>query len=402
MKQLTAGNRVAQRASWLAAIILALVPFHAFITVWPASVLGHYTLLRLWKEYLLVIVAAGAVHVLITDRALRKKLFSLRITQLIAAYCLVIGVWSLIPLARGNVTGKAIGYGFLVDLRFLVFFLSVTVLAAKSNVWERNWLKLLLIPATLVAAFAVLQYLVLPYDFLRHFGYGPNTIMPYETINNSVQHIRVESTLRGANPLGAYLLVPVSLMMVMFFRQKGQRFNKIVLSFGLLLALLFSFSRSAWIGVGLAGLTVGWLSLKSGRSRKLAAWGLVALIVLGGVVAINLRNNTSFESVVLHTQHGSKALRSSNQNHVSAFKMASKDVIHQPWGRGVGTAGPQSVYNNGRSRIAENYFLQIGQEAGILGLALFIAICIYLGKLLYEQRAAPLALALLAALIGLT
>lgn len=58
------------------AIILILVPFHAFLTVWFSSFVGHYTLLRLWKEFLLVIVVAGAIYILLTDRALLKKLSS--------------------------------------------------------------------------------------------------------------------------------------------------------------------------------------------------------------------------------------------------------------------------------------------------------------------------------------
>jgi O-antigen ligase len=115
-----------------------------------------------------------------------------------------------------------------------------------------------------------------------------------------------------------------------------------------------------------------------------------------------LRNNLNFENYVFHTDRVSKAATSSNQGHTTAFKQASKDITHQPLGRGVGTAGPQSVYNNQPARIAENYYLQIGQEAGLLGIILFVLICGFLGKMLYEKRADPLALTLFASLIGLS
>ena len=64
--------------------------------------------------------------------------------------------------------------------------------------------------------------------------------------------------------------------------------------------------------------------------------------------------------------------------------------------------GPASYYNDGQTRIAENYFIQIGQETGWLGLLLFLLINAGVGALLYVRRADPLALSLFAALIGLT
>lgn len=336
------------------------------------------------------------------DRALTSKLFSLWLTRLILLYALVVLIAGFVPLARHDVTAKAMWYGLLVDLRFLVFFLSVIVIAAKTRKLEKNWLKLLFIPAIFVAAVAILQFLVLPNDFLKHFGYSDRTIPPYETINHNISHIRVLSTLRGANPLGAYLVVPISALAVLGIRSKSQRWNKFWIGLGLVLALIFSFSRSAWIGTAIAVLVAAWLSLRAARAKRIVAWVLAALVVIGAILTVALQNNTEFQNVFLHTQKNSAVATTSNEFHVSAAKGATKDLIHKPLGSGVGTAGPESVYNNQPARIAENYFLQIGQEAGWLGLLLFIAICAALGKMLFERRRHPLALGLLAALIGLS
>ncbi|HEX5448264.1 MAG TPA: O-antigen ligase family protein [Candidatus Saccharimonadales bacterium] len=402
MKKIAPVNQTAKYLSWLSVVILALIPFHAFLTVWASGLVGHYILLRLWKEYLLVIILLGAIYILIKDRALAGRLFSMRLTQLILIYAAIILIWSFVPLARHQVSAKAMWYGLLVDLRFLAFFLSVMVLATKSTVLGRNWLRILLTPAVLVSAFAVLQFLVLPYNFLSHFGYGPNTISPYETINHNINHLRVESFLRGANPLGAYLILPISALGVMFFREKDQRYNKTVFGVGLILALIFSFSRSAWIGAGLSILSLAWLGLRSGRAKRIAVWALAGLVVLGAVAAVVLRNNTEFQNVFLHTQRNSAIATTSNESHVSAAKTAASDIVHNPQGSGVGTAGPESVYNKGPARIAENYFLQIGQEAGIVAMILFIAICAVVGWRLYGLRRDTLALTLLAALIGIS
>jgi hypothetical protein len=398
----TASVKLTKVLTWMIAIVIVLLPFHAFLTVWLSSLVGHYTSWRLWKEFLFVPIGLGALYLLFVDRGLQQRLWGLLITKLIAVYSLLILFCGLVALALNDVTAKAMWYGILVDLRFLIFFLAVTVLAAQTNWLNQNWQKLLFGPAILVAAFAILQYWVLPYDFLKHFGYSQATIYPYETINHNIHHLRVASTLRGANPLGAYLLIPLCAMAVLLFKDKSQRQNKLIISGGLLLALIFSFSRGAWIGAALALLSVAWLSLKSPQLKRKLGLGLVVGLVIAAVLGAALRNNLNFENAIFHTDHNSKIATSSNESHSAAAKAAVKDVAHQPLGGGVGTAGSQSVYNQARTRLAENYYLQIGQEAGVIGMLLFIAIVGAVAKMLYEKRTDPLALALFASLIGIS
>jgi hypothetical protein len=314
----------------------------------------------------------------------------------------VIFICGFAGLANGTVSAKAMWYGILVDSRFLVFFMAMMVLAAKDDWLGRQWQRLLFIPAILVAAFAILQYLILPYDYLKHFGYGDSTISPYETINHNLNHIRVASTLRGSNPLGAYLVLPLSAVALMWIKLKRQRFNLVMVGIGLLLALTFSFSRSAWIGVLASLLIAVWFSFRSVRVRKNIGWVLAGLLLAGAIITYALRNNLAFENAVFHTDRNSTAAVSSNQGHVAAFKLSAKDIIRQPQGGGVGSAGPQSVYNDHPARIAENYYLQIGQEAGVMGMLSFIAICVVLAIGLYHRRADPLALALFASLVGIS
>jgi hypothetical protein len=388
--------------SWITALVIVAVPFHAFLTVWLASSLGHYTALRLWKEFLLAAIVVGSLWLLWRDRAVRRKMLSLWLVRLIFIYFGLLLVCGVVGLIADTVTTKAMLYGLLVDSRFLVFFLAVMILAAKYQVLSRNWQKLIFIPAIIVAAFAILQYLFLPFDFLKHFGYGESTIFPYETINHNLNHLRVASTLRGANPLGAYLLLPLTAASALFVRQPRQRTNLAMISAGLALALVFSFSRSAWLGAVVSLILILLLAWRWPFGRRASAIGVSLLFIVLVVTAIGLRNNLSFENFVFHTDRQSKIATSSNEGHAVALKSAVRDIVHQPQGRGVGSAGPQSVYNRGQARIAEDYYLQIGQEAGILGLLLLGGICVSLGKILYERRDDSLALVLFASLIGLS
>jgi hypothetical protein len=402
MRHFTPVNKLAVWLSWSVAAILVLLPFHAFLTVWLSSLVGHYTLLRLWKEFLLVLIILGSLYLLLRDRVMRRCFWRLWPVRLILVYGLLLVICAAAARVNDAVSAKAMWYGLLVDLRFLAFFLAVLVIASSSDWLAVRWRKILFGPAVLVAAFAILQYLVLPTDFLRHFGYGDSTISPYETINKNVHNLRVASTLRGANNLGAYLVMPICALAVGFLRSKRQRLDAAVVGFGLLMALAFSFSRSAWLGALLGVLSAGWVGIRSQKLKRKAGLAMAGLAVLCGLITFSLHNNQTFQNILLHNDRTPTKVTSSNEGHAAALKAASKDVIHQPLGAGVGTAGPQSVYNTKPARISENYFLQIGQEAGILGMLLFIAICASAGWMLYGRRAEPLALALFVSLIGLT
>jgi hypothetical protein len=104
---------------------------------------------------------------------------------------------------------------------------------------------------------------------------------------------------------------------------------------------------------------------------------------------------------LFHTDEHSLSSDSSNFDRLGHLKNGLKDIAHEPWGGGPGTAGPASVRNPERTRLAENYYLQIGQEVGVVGLLIFISINILVAAALFKQSGA-LSLALFASLIGLT
>jgi O-antigen ligase len=217
--------------------------------------------------------------------------------------------------------------------------------------------------------------------------------------------VRISSTLRGPNPLGAYLLVILSGLMVYAMKLKKVWPLTAVAVFGIagLICLFYSYSRSAWVGsvVAVGLVVVIGLSLKKRQYTYIIA-GLFGLVIIGAVTTIALRHNSRFEDIIFHTNQNSTVTTSSDQAHESYFRSGLSDVIHQPLGHGPGTAGPASVYNNHPARLAENYFLQIGQETGWLGLVLFIAINWFVGKQLWDKRRDSLALLLLATLIGIS
>jgi hypothetical protein len=378
-----------------------VMPFHAFLTVWLSSLVGHYTALRLWKELLLIVAGSGAIFLLLTDQKIRQNTLSRRIVWLILAYIALNIVWGIIGFFGGDLSAKALGYGLIVNTRFLIFFLIAWAVALRTDRLRNNWQKMVLWPAVIVVVFGILQFSVLPNDFLKHFGYSVSTIEPFETINSNSNYIRISSTLRGANPLGAYLIIPITFLAMLIMRGK-RTWQNVTLLIGALMALAFTFSRSAWIGTALALSTLGVMNLEGRNIAKSNLLLLSLLLALIAGSAYALRSNSHFQNVVFHTEDRSVVKVSSNQNHWSATKNGVIDVVKHPLGFGPGSAGPASSYNNGKGRIAENYFVQVGQELGWIGLVFFTVINIGVGYLLWLKRADPLALGLFASFIGIT
>jgi hypothetical protein len=387
--------------SGLTMIILLLVPFHAFLTVWASSIIGHYIALRLWKEVFLVLCIVGVLYLLFTDRKIRTHTLPRRLVQIILFYALLNLIWGLIAFNQHDVTAKALGYGLIVNLRFLAFFLVTWSVALRMKRLRVHWQWLVLWSAAGVVIFGLLQAIALPHDFLRHFGYGDATIPAVETINHNQHYIRIASTLRGANPLGAYLLIPISLLTVMMIR-RGRNWKLALFLAGAAIVLFFSFSRSAWVGAALSILTVLLLSRLSAKTQKIALAVVAVVIFAGAATVATYKNNVHFQNFVLHTQHNSAIKTTSNEGHLEALEDGAKDVEKDPLGDGPGTAGPASYYNTGhQTKIAENYYVQVAQETGVIGLILFLLINVGVGYLLFLRRDDPLALSLFASLIGL-
>lgn len=400
-KIVTPANLSVRIARWCGVTIMMLVPFHAFLTVWGTSFGLNYTVLRLWSALLLWLLIGCSVIWLVHDAPLRvwaRQSFLVRISLIYATLSVLMGLRGLL---LGNVTGAAFLIGLLQNLRYVAFFLVVIALVKFTQKLDERWLRIVLVGAVIVSSFAVLQYTALPHDFLGQFGYNASTIEPFETINNNPDYIRVASTLRGANPLGAYLVVVIAVLAAFWPRLQRKTLWGIVLGIALG-ALLFSFSRSAWIGTVVALVIVFVLRLRTRQQWRRAGLVTFCLGIVLVAAFVAFEQNRAVQNALYHTEDNSTVAVSSNDQRSTAIITGVRDVLREPFGRGVGSAGPASAHNDAATaRLAENYYLQIGQEVGWAGLFAYIALTILVGAELWRRRYEPLALGLLAAFAGL-
>ena len=383
-------------------LILILLPFHALITVYIGSNLGHYTIVRLWKEILIGLILIPSIYYLFKSYSFKKISASSALIYLTIAYLVLSLLISLFALKTHNVNLKAFGYGLDSNFRYIIFLWLCVFVSKNGEFLKRNWLNLLVFPGVVVILFGLSQHYILPANFLSHLGYGTSTIVPYQTVDSNSAYIRLQSTLRGANPLGAYLvlILPALLIKLKNAKENTYKVMWVFLFLSGLVVLFYSYSRSAYIGAMLSiGLTV-WLLAKK-KAKKILLISAAALVIIMGAMYMSLRNNLTFQDTFLHTSKTTHSQSSSNQNHVSATTGAIKDAIKHPLGQGLGSAGPASVYSNKGAKISENYYVQIAQETGIIGLALFVSINVLLGIYLYKSGSEN-SIILLASLIGIS
>jgi O-antigen ligase len=383
------------------AVILIGVPFHAFFTAWFASNFGYFDVIRLWKEAILLVLGASCVYLVIRHPALRRDLQKSRLIQVTLAFIGFIVLMAGFGLLTGSVSWQAALYGVIIDTRSFVFLLILLVAGhlAPLPYMRRRWI---LIPAVIVITFGLLQMFVLPANFLRHFGYSANTLPAFQAVDNKPSLARAQSSLRGPNPLGAYLIPIIMSFVAMVVVSKKRRMVAVISIFAGLVVMYGSYSRSAMVGLAMALWLFAYWTITAFKSKRLFVGLTIGMVIIAAGLGFSLRNNDTFQNIAFHTNEKSGSVVSTNNARLSALESGIKDILHNPLGKGVGSAGPASFRNKGaNARISENFFIQIGQEVGIIGLMLFVAILGAIGRILYHKRSDVLVRATLASLAGL-
>ncbi len=393
----------------LTLLLISLLPLHALLVTVGTKILngpGHAPLstLALWKESLLVIILfVAAVEMLRHFR----QLFTFDVLDVLIGVLIVVAV---IVTATTHQDWRLFILGFRYDFVALIAFL-VLRRVEWSQDFKQSAQNVLLVVGATIAAYGLITIL-LPTEFFTRLGYsalhslyipgGP--VAAFQQIGSSALR-RIQSTMSGPNQLGLWLLLPFSVFGVhaaagsfyIFTRNTAKRWLLYMGYAAVILAIVFTFSRSAWIASTAIVLVLLWKYVEGQNLKKMAIQIGAPLLVVGALIVI------LFPNVVLRTA-------STNEHFVRPIE-AVKVMFKNPLGQGLGTAGPASnrvsdacVYlpTDGDASWAvsqpdlcvflgdvqaqpvgricncpflpENWYLQIGVELGWLGMALYIAL----------------------------
>jgi hypothetical protein len=380
--------------------VLAVIVVHAPLTVWAGTTFPQLAVaIKFWKEALLFIAIPLLLYI-----AYRKNKFGQLLGDSVVQIALAYAGLHLLLLPvmfKGLLPAAA---GLMIDLRFVAFFVLVWSCATLYPKTRPLFMKVAVVGAAVVMAFALLQVFVLPRDILAHIGYSKATIEPYLTVDLNDAFVRINSTLRGPNPLGAYagMVLAVATAAICYRRVPRDTKWRVlvgVLIIGGVVSLYTSYSRSAIIGGIAMVIVAAAIALRDKLSRQVwigISVGICAII--GGMLA--LLGPAFVSNVVLHENPSGGSAQKSNEGHIESLQQGSSRILTQPLGAGIGSTGSASLYS-GNGLIIENQYLFIAHEAGWVGLGLFIWLLVEIMRRLWHRQQDYLALGVFASGIGL-
>lgn len=382
------------------------MPLHIFISTWIGTSFEILEFMKVAKDGVLVVGFLLALGVSVR-KPWFKPLLRSKLVWLILAYA---ALTILLAVIKPTDQDAEI-LGVVYNTRFLLFFLYGLLLV---NLFPGKKLRCIAIKTILavgavVVLFGIFQYLLLPNNALSHLGYARvNGVLPAFFIDEKPDLERAMSTLRDPNSLGSYLIIIGMLAAGMLLAVRRQRKKKLLAALLILttVCLWFTFSRSALLGFAVASVVFLLLSdnkfkrVLMQRKKLVIVSCLAAFVVLAGVFTL-AKDTYIVQNVVFHADE-STTLEDPNELRQRFWQESVIRITLQPEGSGPGTAGLASIRNDKQGTVLnENYYLQIAEEVGVLGIMLFLAILTVVAYRLYQQKQSTLALALLASFAGL-
>jgi hypothetical protein len=382
-------------------LLIFVLPLHTFITIRIGTHIKQVLLLSSWKEVFILSLSLIVGFLVFRDEKTRAAIYRPLYNKLAALYLLLSAIYVIFQ--RFDFSAIA---GAAVNTRFILVFFCAQIIALYVKGIDIKLKNIVILIAFIVSIFGILQALFLDSTFLVNFGYdGPGINTPgvppaVHYVAPDSDLIRAQATLRGPNIFGAFLLLPIVLQSLDL--RKGRNWLSITRLLTMLMAFVLTYSRSAWIGLLLAGGV--WIT-SSRYARIMIRKSIVPLsfsVLLFVGLTVMFVSPVRLSEVILHSNESVEGVQS-NEGHIELSKKAAKEVIKDPLGDGLGSAGPVSaIEEQQQARIAENYYLQIGQEIGWTGMILFVVLQTTIMIALWKGRANDLHLALFLTAIAIT
>lgn len=258
----------------------------------------------------------------------------------------------------GNIIGLRNDFYWLLCI-LIVYF------AKKYRLTFNNLVKNLLIIniITAIIQFFLRSNLI----WLENIGYGGDNISPLQTIGENITWYRAFGLLSGPNQFGAVMALSSLAYFLFLLYEKQLDKTKVIQCLFLLVGVVLSFSRSAWMAVFI-GFAFG---LYYYRRTWLSLFLIVSFIVLLGVGFIS-------PNTILHGGIVDNSLIGSDINRVDSYQKSFNLVLKNPLGYGAGSVGSTNFLESSRLNfIVENFYLQLLLNYGVL---IFVAGLFLIGR----------------------
>lgn len=370
-------NMILKQGKAALLLIFTFLPFYPFIRIQLLrfQVVGQLVMFVLsrWSEALMILALFGR-----KIGGIRRIFYSAVLLDiLIFLYFVLI----LVYFGRAVADGKwMMGmWGVKEQFLFYLYYLLVRFIPfGKEDL--RKYLTISAWIATAIAAFGCIQAQFFGMGFLETLGYGLDKFEDWgytyvdpnyrRVLPGGFSFVRAISILQDALSLGLYLMVMLLLLQpfYLFPEEKRLRTVKQIQYFILLLGLVYTTTRSAWIGMAVGTIALAWR-----RKRLLVT--LSVFFVLGLILLALITSIPAGRAFLYHSLFSGQ--EASLVVHMSTYGWHFQVMLDNPLGLGLGMTGRigsrfGSTLFGGFN--TECWYLQVGTQLGFLGFCLYIAI----------------------------
>jgi hypothetical protein len=370
-----------------------------FMLLFAAGARGwQLTFAQAWKEILLTVALARVCYV----ASRRRKLpFRPRAADAAAlAFSAVVVLYAVVPqdVLGGQAGVRAELYGMRhLLIAPLAYFLGRALTPSRSDL--RRLAVLVLFVGAVTAAVGIAEEYLVSLERWRSLGapkyfhqqldfprtYGPAGL-PENFVLNTSEGVYRRLVSFFLSPLGSAHLFVVALCLATAGAVGRVRQELVVgLSALTFAGLLFAFSRSALLALA-CGLVV---LAPAARRVRLAGAGALVVAAAVGFAAIfpSLAPRTHFfpediagQRALFDRPPGANPLASSvrltdpsSRSHAAELRHGARSLVEHPQGYGVGNSGQTARRFDVPLRAGESFYLELGADTGVAGLALWLA-----------------------------
>lgn len=301
----------------LVLILCVFLPWHAFLKTWGTSIIPSASiLLSLWKEGILGLLMIWQI----TEYIKRPTaIIWTRTHSLLALFF----SWIIFQSFFTDISWLNVFWGMKYSLSFLGVYFFFSLLPLK-NLNKKLIVQTLLYSTGASLLFFLTLYFFFPKDILTSFGYRSDiatfsahqALSVYQTVGNNIP--RFAAGLSGPNQLGFFLIFTLPLLI------KQNIFIKKYILPVFLIALFFTFSRTAWISLII--INIIW-----NKDFFIHHWKKISITSIISLSLLILM----FPAFILRPD--------SSLPRIEKAKSSLQYIIQKPLGYGLGTFGPAAV-----------------------------------------------------------
>ena len=365
-----------KQSKWALLIIFTVLPFYPFLRIQLLrfEIVGHLVMFMMsrWTEALMILALFGR-----KIGGVRRIFYSAPLLDLLILSYILLGLCYFgQAVGRGNwMMGM---WGLKEQFVFFLYYLLVRYIPFGKEDLKKILAITALIGAA-IAAFGCIQAQFFGMDFLKILGYGveiqgggfsyidPN----YQRhLPGGITFVRAISIMQDALSLGAYLMILLIILQPFYLfpsEKGGHGWWRSIQYLLLLTALVYTTTRSAWIGMAFGTLALAW------RRKKLLATASV-FVFIGFFLLLLFLSFPGGKEFLHGTFLGKEA---SVAAHMNTYGWQLQTIVDNPMGIGLGMTG--RVGNRFYANVTggfntECWYIQVGTQMGLLGFFLYIAI----------------------------